>query len=34
VGYNIVDIAGEIDAQLGSKIAASPDVIRVRTISL
>jgi len=34
VGYNIVDIAGEIDAQLVSKIAASPDVIRVRTIAL
>ena len=34
VGYNIVDIAGDIPAELVSKIAGSPDVIRVRTISL
>jgi D-3-phosphoglycerate dehydrogenase len=34
VGYNIVDVAGEVPAELVSKIAGSPDVIRVRTISL
>jgi D-3-phosphoglycerate dehydrogenase len=34
VGYNIVDVAGDVPAELVSKIAGSPDVIRVRTISL